>query len=141
MTRHTVASVFSFSLIVFCSKTKLCGQNKGHPGTCNKKGQPQKRFWEDSPYFKLIEEQGELTRKSHKVNTKEAEAKISQENLAKQREELDLHETSVQERIDAASKYYKILICDFLCQYIEYSCPFVLYQDQVFYNYSKLRSD
>ena len=66
-----------------------------------------------------------MTRKSREVNTKEAEANISQENLAKQREELDLHETSVQERIDAASKYYKILICDFLCQYIEYSClPF-----------------
>ena len=38
------------------------------------------------------------------------EVKVSEENIAKKREQLDLYEKTVQERVDAASKHYKILV-------------------------------
>ena len=53
------------------------------------------------------------------MDSKETEVEILRQNLAKQREELDLHTTSVEERVNAASKCNKVVIYRFLCQCIE----------------------
>jgi hypothetical protein len=44
------------------------------------------------------------------VDNTRTEVKVSEENIAKKREQLDSYEKTVQERVDAASKHYKILL-------------------------------
>ena len=110
---HIVASphaVLSFSSIEYCSKSLDCDRNKGHPGHCNKNRALPQQFWRDSPFFQLKEGQGKLSRKSREVDNIRTEVKVSEENIAKKREQLDSYEKTVQERADAASKHYKILL-------------------------------
>ena len=113
VTGHIVASphaVLSFSSIEYCSKSLVCDRNKGHPGHCNKNRALPQQFWRDSPFFQLKEGQGKLSRKSREVDNTRTEVKVSEENIAKKREQLDSYEKTVQERVDAASKHYKILL-------------------------------
>lgn len=96
-------AVFIYSSVIFCTKSQLCGRKQGHPGKYNNERSRDLQFWESSPFYKMKEGQDELSRKSCNVDLKEAKVQESLENLAKQQDDLDTYERSVQERVDAAS--------------------------------------
>lgn len=101
----TSRGVVYFSLLVLCSKTRTCGRKKGHPGKCNSERECADKFWEKSPFFKLRESQGDLSRKASKIEAREAEVGATEKDLLAKQEELKALTKCAQEKVDAASEY------------------------------------
>lgn len=81
MINASLPAVLRFRPIDFCLKSRFCDRRKDHPGKCNNKKPDERKFWKNSPFYKLRESEGDLARKSRNLICQETEVEISRQNI------------------------------------------------------------
>ncbi|CAB3989989.1 Hypothetical predicted protein [Paramuricea clavata] len=84
-----------------CSKSRKCSKENSHVGKCDSK-RDHTPFWQKSVFFKLKNQQGELSSNLHDIELKKAKIDLAEAKLQEKQDKVSLLVAVAEDKVAAA---------------------------------------